>query len=180
MMCWEHTAFQSCGQSCRWWNSTKIPGVSQLPLLRTSAPVLTARAAAWLQLWSLHCYWRSSFPRQSHHCDFCSPQVTVSSWSPSLDARWFACHNWLHQILKVWHFSAWIWSPNTRQVVFGCTYVCCTTFSSLCLNAFPLSFVFPALLCMFLFTEKVQEVLWTMWFVGMTMIPYFECETIDL
>lgn len=61
------------------------------------------------------------------------------------------------------------------QVVFGCSYVCCTTFSSFCLKCLPSLWdrVFPAPLCMFLFKENVQEILWT-------TIPHFGCETIDL
>lgn len=114
---------------------------------------------------------------------FGPPQVTTSSWNPALDAGWSACDSWLCQILLVGHLSAWIKSPNAREVVFGCSYVRCTTFSSLCLKCLPSLLwarVFAAHLCMFLFKEKVQQGLWPKRFVGTTMIPHFGCESVDL
>lgn len=69
----------------------------------------------------------------------------------SSDAERFACDSWLRQNCLVWHFAVWIKSLNTWQVVFGHSYVCCTTFSS------PHWKRFPSLLWASVFPSPVQR-----------------------
>lgn len=146
---------QSHGLSCRWWNSTKSAGTSRLPLLKATACVFIAQGAALV----LALFMKKLFSKLKSSMWFSGSSQAMGSYRnvSSSDAERFACDSWLHQNCLVWHFAAWIKSLNTWQVVFGHSYVCCTTFSSLHWKCFPSllwASVFLAPLCRLLFEEK--------------------------